>query len=581
MIDSVQLIKERLNIIDVISAYVEIKRAGKNFIARCPFHHEKTPSFHISPERGNFHCFGCGVSGDIFSFVQEMEKVDFRGALQILAQKAGVELTPISPQAKSDRDRLYALLEEATNFFVKSLEENSFVQEFIENRGVGLSSVLTWRLGFAPGSSTIWRATKEYLLEKGFTEKEMLKAGLIKTSEKGKSAYDVFRNRVMFPIFDQSGRVVAFSGRTLEVGTEVPKYVNSPETELFKKSEILYGLHLAKHNIRRLDFSLLVEGQFDVVMSHKAGYNNTVAVSGTALTVQHVQILEKMSKKVVLALDADKAGINAMKKAANLMLKRGLDVKVAVLPDGKDPADIIKDDVNIFRKIVGHSVSVIDFFLKALEKDSKDERNFRLRAREEVLPFISLLPDKIDQDFFEGKVAEALKTTKEAVHYEVERISGQENDKTEKKIEFTVDVFEKNEVSANRFKTVLNYLFGVLPVLEEVIKKKVEIVMEEVSGEKLKELEKMIDKRQVSEVTFRVEDSLENLPKKLFEDELVHNLNQLRSTFVVDKLKVAKEELKALEKAGCSKEEMDKKLSEIFSLQEIRRLKAFTPEDIW
>jgi len=570
----------------VVSAYVEIKKAGKNFTARCPFHNEKSPSFHISPERGAYHCFGCGAGGDIFTFVQEIEKVDFKGALQILALKAGVELTPISPQAKSDRDRLYALLEEATNFFVKSLEGNNFVQEFIENRGVDLSSILTWRLGFALGSSTIWRATKEYLLKKGFTEKEMLKAGLIKTSEKGKDAYDVFRNRIMFPIFDQSGRVVAFSGRTLEVSTNVPKYVNSPETELFKKSEILYGLHLAKHNIRRLDFSLLVEGQFDVVLSHKAGYNNTVAVSGTALTIQHVQALEKLSKKVVLALDADRAGINAMKKAANLMLKRGLDVKVAVLPAGKDPADIIKEDFKVFRNLVGQSVPVIDFLLKVLKEDTKDERTFRLRAREEVLPFVALLPDKIDQDFFEGRVAEALKTTKEAVHYEVERLDDltekkAENFERNKNVEFPVDFFEKTEVSTSRLKTILSYLFGVLPVLESEAKEKIKKIIEEVTKEKIEILEEKIDKRQVSEVTFRVEASLENLPKKLFEDELVHNLNQLRSTFVVDKLKNAKEELKALEIAGCSKEEMDKKMSEILAWQEMRRLPVFTTEDVW
>lgn len=584
MKDSVQLIKDRLSIIDVVSAYIEIKKSGKNFTARCPFHNEKTPSFHISPERGAFHCFGCGMGGDIFTFVQEIERVDFKGALQILALKAGVELTPISPQAKSERDRLYALLEEATSFFVKSLEENKFAQEFIENRGVDLASILTWRLGFAPGSSTIWRATKEYLLGKGFTEEEMLKVGLIKTSEKGKSAYDVFRNRIMFPIFDQSGRVVAFSGRTLEVGVEVPKYVNSPETEFFKKSEILYGLHLAKHNIRRLDFSLLVEGQFDVVMSHKAGYNNTVAVSGTALTIQHIQTLEKLSKRVVLALDADKAGVNAMKKAADLMLRRGLDVKIAVLPEGKDPADIIKDDAKNFKKLIGKSVPVIDFLLKDLEKDSKDERTFRLRAREEVLPFIALLPDKIDQDFFEGRVAEVLKTTKEAVHYEVERIDGLSEEEKKRKGEeggVPVNFSEKTEVPTSRFKTVLNYLFGVLPILEKEIKEKVEKAIEEITKEELEKLEEFVDKKQVSEVTFRVEDNLEKLPKKLFEDELVHNLNQLRINFVTNKLKKAKGELKNLETAGCSKEEMDKKMEEILTWQKERRLPAFTSEEIW
>ena len=357
MTDVVQQIKDRLNILDVVAPYVEVQKAGKQFKCRCPFHNEKTPSFNISPERGMYHCYGCGVGGDMFTFIEAIEGVDFKGALKILAEKARVELVPVSPEKQSERDRLYATLEGATKFYVDELKKNPEALAYLKKRGVSDQVVAIWRIGFAPGPpASSWRATKDHLQAQGFSLKELMGAGIIKGADQGKEPYDVFRNRIMFPLFDQGGRVVAFSGRTLEVGQDIPKYVNSPETELFKKSEILYGYDRAKHGIRNLDFSLIVEGQFDVVMSHQAGYNNTVAVSGTALTPSHVQLLERLSHKVVLALDADKAGIAAAKRSADLMLRRGLDVKVAMMPLGKDPADIILEDPKEFRHIIGQSV---------------------------------------------------------------------------------------------------------------------------------------------------------------------------------------------------------------------------------
>jgi DNA primase len=580
MSDVVQQIKDRLNIVDVVSSYVELQKAGRHFKARCPFHSEKTPSFNISPERGMYHCYGCGAGGDVFTFVQEIEGVDFKEALKILAGKAGVELVPVSPQKKNERDRMYSVLEEATNFFEHSLTEGSPAKEYIEKRGVTLTTSLAWRLGYVPGSETIWRATKDYLLNKGYTENEILKCGLIKNSDKGKDSYDVFRNRVMFPIFDQGGRVVAFSGRTLEKKDDVPKYVNSPETDLFKKSEILYGYHKAKHGIRQLDFSLIVEGQFDVVMSHQAGYSNTVAVSGTALTLQHVQLLERLSKRVVLALDADKAGISAVKKAADLMLRRGLDVKVAVMPDGKDPADIILNDTKEFKKIIGNSIHVIEFLLLILTKAGLDERTFKLRAREEVIPYILLLPNKIDQDHFETKVAEALKTTKEAVHYEVERFLELEehSSKASSVKEFLVDKkTSEKEVGNNRFETLLNYLFGTLPLLPEEVSERIYQEIEKITGNSKKELEEKISLTLSNEVTFRAEVALDQYPRRIFEEEIIHSLNQLREVVVRDRLKIAKEELQKIELSDDQSglEECMKKVTE---LQEARKLAPFTIE---
>ena len=387
--DSIGQIKERLSIVDVVSSYVELHQAGKNFKGKSPFTTEKTPSFYVSPDRGMYYCFSSSQGGDIFTFIQKMEGVDFKESLKMLAEKAGVELVPEDPKKKSERERLYDVLEAATKFFEEYKHKNPEVLEYLTKRGVLPETIAKWRIGYAPGPSKYgWRELKDHLEEKGFTKDELFKAGLIKGADAGKEPYDVFRDRIMFPLFDASRKVVAFSGRILTKDSEAPKYVNSPETELFNKSEILYGYHFAKNGIRHLDFALAVEGQFDVVLSHQAGYSNTVAVSGTALTAHHVMLLQRLSNKVVLSLDADKAGIAAVRRAADIMLPRGIDLKVANIVGGKDPADLIAEDVHAFKKVVGSAKPVVEYFLDILEAQKKDDRNFKLRVREEVLPLL-------------------------------------------------------------------------------------------------------------------------------------------------------------------------------------------------
>lgn len=247
--DAVQQIKDRLNILDVVGAYVELHRAGKHFKGRCPFHGEKTPSFHVSPERGTFHCFGCGVGGDIFSFTQQIDGVDFKEALKTLAQKAGIELVPEAPEKRTEREALVAAIEAATTFFEEKLPYAAEAVAYLERRGVTKETIAKWRIGYAPGPPAGgWRELKAHLNALGFNDPLLLKAGLIKQSEGGKEPFDVFRDRVMFPLRDASGRVVAFSGRILHPDEKSPKYVNSPETELYHKSELLYGYDMAKHH---------------------------------------------------------------------------------------------------------------------------------------------------------------------------------------------------------------------------------------------------------------------------------------------------------------------------------------------
>jgi len=552
MNDVVQQIKDRLSIIDVLTPYIELQKAGKHLKARCPFHNEKTPSFNVSPERGMYHCYGCGAGGDIFTFVQEIEGVDFKGALKILAEKANVELTPVSPERKNDRDRLYAVLESATTFFENELKKNPEAEAYLKRRGVSEMTAKIWRIGLAPAPATAgWTAVFDNLKLQGFTEQELKKAGLLKDSDKGRGSYDVFRNRIMFPIFDASGRVVAYSGRTLDIGPDVPKYVNSPETELFKKSEILYGYHKAKTGIRQLDFSLIVEGQFDVVMSHQAGYGNTVAVSGTALTVEHVQLLERLSRKVVLALDADKAGVAAVKRSAEIMLKRGLDVKVASLVGGKDPADLVLKDLHEYRHIIGQSSHVIDFLLTVLLGQDLDERTLKLKAREEIIPYIMLLPNYIDQDHFEGRLAEALKTTKEAVHLEVERIR---NDKKTP----TTALAKKAPVSERKnsggeikqTESALTYLLGVAPLFDETVKQTIFECLTDVTGQSVEVLSGTVSAPALAEVLFRMESFLDKNPRKVFEEEFIYKLNKFKELVVKTNLKEAREALFVAEEAG-------------------------------
>jgi DNA primase len=416
---AVEQIKERLSIVDVIGGYVELKHAGKNFKARSPFTNEKTPSFYVSPDRGMYYCFSSQQGGDMFTFIEKMEGVDFKGALKILAERAGVELVAEDPKKRDAREIQYALLEEAAQYFFAQREEHPLITEYIEKRGVKKQTIMAWRIGYARDD---WRALRTFLTNKGFSDTEMQNAGLIKKADGGKEPYDVFRDRIMFPLMDASGRVVAFSGRTLKSEAGIPKYVNSPETELFQKSEILYGYDKAKHGIRHYNFSLVVEGQFDLVLAHQAGYTNTVAVSGTALTPHHIRLLMRLSPKVVLALDADRAGISAMKRSAIPMLQAGMDVKVAALPEGKDPADVVRDDPRELKRIVGAGVHVIEFLLSVLRTQTRDERTYKLRVREEILPLIVAIDNRMDREHFEQVVAEHTGATKDGIHHEVTRL---------------------------------------------------------------------------------------------------------------------------------------------------------------
>lgn len=423
----VEKVKDRLSIVDVVGQYVQLRRAGRNYSARCPFHKERTPSFMVSPERGTYVCFGCGEKGDIFSFVEKIEGVDFRTALEQLAQKAGVKLernfVPKAPGAEEKEERLRAICEEATNFFENTLATRPDIATYLESRGVHKETVTNWRLGYAPAQ---WESLSKHLVERGYNKDDIVDAGLAVRSEKKQGEiFDRFRGRVMFPMFDQGGKVIAFSGRFFEKvpgqkeDVEPAKYVNSPETALFKKSKVLYGLDRAKAAIRRADCILLVEGQFDLILSHQSGLPFAVASSGTAITPEHLSLLSRFSKRLVLALDGDAAGIRAGLRTAQMAIAGGFEVKIPTFPGGKDPADLAKENPELLKAAIRTSKTAVEFFLDALRPGAKDERAYQKLVEEHILPLIAGMGSTIEQEHFVRVVAGRLGVSEGAVRTEV------------------------------------------------------------------------------------------------------------------------------------------------------------------
>ncbi|MDZ4284197.1 MAG: DNA primase, partial [Patescibacteria group bacterium] len=418
MSTTTEQIKERLSIADLISGYVKLERAGANFKARCPFHNEKTPSFFVSPSRNTYYCFGCGKSGDVFTFVQEFDGLDFRGALKMLAERTGVVLVDEPRESADERARLFAALESACVFFEQGLGSAPEAREYLLGRGLTEASITHWRIGFVKEG---WSTLRDELALQGFRERELEGAGLIKRGER--SFYDRFRSRIMFPISDSAGRVVAFSGRIFgQAGQEgdAAKYLNSPETELFHKSSLLYGFDKAKHTIRTLRCAIVVEGQMDLILSHQAGFTNTVALSGTALTDVQCKLLKRLTDNMIIALDADSAGIAAAGRSATIALGLGMDVKVARLPEGKDPADLIKESREAWKSAIRSAMHVVEFYLTVLEqRHATDRRALRREAARVVIPFLAAMSGAIDRAHFISLVAARLALPESAIMEEV------------------------------------------------------------------------------------------------------------------------------------------------------------------
>lgn len=422
MDSDVQKIKDKLAITEVVGQYVQLRRAGRSHVGRCPFHKERTPSFHVSAERGTYKCFGCGEGGDIFTFVQKIDNIDFSAALKMLAERAGVELKggfTRSPEAKEKDARLRDICEAAAQYYVAARKGKKEIQDYLHTRGLTNETIEEWRVGYAPAE---WDALSKHLTALKFSHDDIVEAGFGVRSEKRQGElFDRFRGRIMFPIFDVAGQPIAFSGRFYEKvpgqrdDIEPAKYINSPETPIFKKSRTLYGFDRAKAAIRKADCILLVEGQFDLLMSHQSGLPFAVALSGTALTEEHLSLLSRVSKRLVLALDADAAGVRSGLKSAQMALRAGFDVKIPTFPAGKDPADVAKESPERLKAAVRTSQTAVEFFLDALRPGAKDERAYKKLVEQQVVPLLGAIGSSIDREHFVSVVAQRLQVPDTAV----------------------------------------------------------------------------------------------------------------------------------------------------------------------
>jgi DNA primase len=445
-VDQVDEIKQKLDIVSVIGEYTPLKKVGRNYKARCPFHNEKTPSFYVSPDRQGWHCFGCNAGGDMFTFVQKIEGLEFPEALKILAQKAGVELRHFDPRLASQKNRLLDVCATAANFWQSRLNasQSDEVKAYIEKRKIKPSTLIDFKIGWAPDS---WDETMKFLLSKGFSETEIFQAGLTVRKEKGTGYYDRFRGRLIFPIQDIHGNVIGFSGRILK-SDETAKYINTPETPIYRKGRVLFALDKARQAIREQGYAVVVEGNMDAITCHEACFNNVVACSGTALTPDQISLLKRYTENVALCFDQDSAGQLAAERSIDLLFEAEMNTKIVQLVSGKDPDECIKKNVQDWVDSLKSSKPVMQFYFdQYFTTQNLGDIAKKKKAAKFVLERIAKIKDKIEQDYWLKKMAEIVRVKedilREAIITQPIKPQSVQGRKTESAGQPKID-FEKN-----------------------------------------------------------------------------------------------------------------------------------------
>lgn len=421
--DQIDQIRSQTDIVELIGSYISLKKAGRNFKALCPFHSEKTPSFVVSPERQIFKCFGCGMGGDVFKFLMEYEKMTFGEALRFLADKAGITLKKFKPStAQKEKDILLAINHLAAEFYHFILLNHRLGKKglnYLLQRGISKSSIQLFKLGYAPES---WDNLNRYLIsKKGFKLNEVEKTGLIIKS-KNLRYYDRFRGRIIFPLTNHRSDIVGFSGRILKAEETGAKYVNTPETIIYHKGELLYGLSQTKSFIKKKNKMIIVEGELDAISSFQAGVKNVVAIKGSALTEAQVNLIKRYTSTIILALDADSAGEAAVKRGIEIADKAGLNIRIAQPKYGKDPDECARHSPLMWRKSIAESMPIFDFYLQsAVHQFNPIKPEGKKRISEELIPLISKINNEIIKAHYIKKLANILDTNEEAVIQEIER----------------------------------------------------------------------------------------------------------------------------------------------------------------
>lgn len=413
--DAVEEVKQRLAIEDVIGEYVELKRSGRNYKGLSPFNAEKSPSFVVSPEKQIWHDFSSGKGGNVFSFVMEVEGLDFRAALELLARKAGVDLDQFKGATRGDsryKERLYETLELATKFYQKQFTGSAEALDYVlKKRGYTRETVLEWRIGYSPNTGD---ALVSFLQKHGFSTTEIKDAGL--SSQRYRGLGDMFRGRIMIPLADQQGRIIGFTARLLIDKPNAPKYINTPQTPLYDKSRHIFGLHLAKEAIRKSKFVVIAEGNLDVISSHQVGVRQVVATAGTAMTEGQLKGLNRFTGDVRLAYDADNAGLNATERAIPIASKVGVSLGIVTIPSGKDPDELIRQDALSWSTVIGSPQYALDWLMDRYQKllnlaTAQGKREFS----DIMIATIKQLSDQVEQEHYLKKVSEVLGIAEEAV----------------------------------------------------------------------------------------------------------------------------------------------------------------------
>ncbi|MCX6138952.1 MAG: DNA primase [Ignavibacteriales bacterium] len=422
--DTIQSVRNATDIVEYVGNFVPLKKRGKSYLGICPFHLEKTPSFNVSAEKQMYYCFGCGKGGDVIKFVMERERLSYVEAIEILAERAGIVIQRVEDRdtSSNELESLYAACTFAARFFHQQLtktEEGKFALDYFRSRAFSEQIITTFGLGYSPRS---WDALVKRAAEEGIDPVTLDRVGLCRKREDG-SLYDAFRGRAMFPVFTPTGRVIAFGARKLYDDDNLGKYINSPETTIYHKSKVLYGLFQARESIREKNGVVLVEGYADLISVYQAGTKNIVASSGTALTTEQIQLISRYTKNVLLVYDADSAGIAAMMRGVDLILENGLDVRVLQLPEGEDPDSFVrKEGGEAFSEAMGHAVTFIDFKAAMFQREGKlDSPEGRSEAVRSLVQTIAKIKDEIKRSFFIKDVAEKYGLYESMLYSELEK----------------------------------------------------------------------------------------------------------------------------------------------------------------
>lgn len=465
--DQVEDIKAKNDIVEVVSGYLTLKRAGANFKARCPFHNEKSPSFMVSPERQSFKCFGCSEGGDVITFIEKMEGLDFYNALKLLAERAGVQLQNSSvkfgeKEFKSDhKTRLFEINEWAKKVYEKIITEHPKAQkarDYIDKRGLSSKTRTEFEIGYAPNS---WDFLLRFLRSKGYTDNEIVEAGLAVKSDGGK-IYDRFRGRIVFPINNAMGSTIAFTSRILEDDGKSPKYINSSESAIYTKGKTIYGLDKARLAIKESGMAVMVEGNMDVIACHQAGFANVVATSGTALTLDQLKILVRYSPLISFCFDSDNAGQTAMKRAIKIALSNDISVKIIRLPaPHKDPDEAIKADPEIWKKAVSNAKPALEYWVDSLfEAQEELDVAAKKTISREILPVIKIIASEIEKEHYIKYLGEKLSVSEKSLFDAL--------NKTKKDWEFH-DSIAPQTVSEKPALTLLEKILGLIWIQPELI----------------------------------------------------------------------------------------------------------------